>query len=47
MAIAEGQGDICRLARRLIGKTELTLLLANAALKHTCIKLSHTKVATT
>jgi hypothetical protein len=28
MAIAEGQGDICRLAKRLIGKSELALLLA-------------------
>jgi len=46
MAIAEGQGDICRLARRLIGKTELALLLANAALKDTSIKLSPSKVAT-
>jgi hypothetical protein len=40
MAIAEGQGDICRLTKRLIGKTELALLLANAALKDTSIKLS-------
>jgi hypothetical protein len=46
MAIAEGQGEICRLVRRLIGKSELTLLLANAALTDTSVKLSHSKVAT-
>jgi hypothetical protein len=37
---------ICRIARGLIGKTELALLLANAALKDTSIKLSPSKVAT-
>ena len=46
MAIAEGQGDICRLVRRLIGKSELALLLANAALNDTSVKLSPAKVAT-
>jgi len=46
MTIAEGQGDICRLVRRLIGKSELALLLATAALKDNSVKLSPAKVAT-
>jgi len=46
MAIAERQGDICQLVRRLIGKSELALLQATAALKDNSVKLSPAKVAT-
>jgi hypothetical protein len=45
LAIASGQGEVFDLARSMIGKQELALLLAKEALKNTTEVLSPTTLA--
>jgi hypothetical protein len=42
--IAKGEADVMKMAQDTIGKGEVALLLANAAVQHTSIKLSPKRV---
>jgi hypothetical protein len=45
IAVAQGEGEVFELARAMIGKAELALLIAKAAVANTTGNLSPTNVA--
>jgi hypothetical protein len=47
LSLSTAQGEVAELARKLIGKDQLAILIAKAALANTSTSLSPTRVAET